>query len=112
MTISPSWKTEQREVTLNKKKIHRGSTVYWVTFISNYYLKEGNVGLNVHVNTAVFWKPLDMFLHTEIPINFQTTSMTPVQENILIIKKIIIILKFHTSMFFFHWLSQWLTSQL
>lgn len=36
------------------KKIHRGSTVYWVTFISNYYLKEGNVGLNVHVNTAVF----------------------------------------------------------
>lgn len=42
-----------------------------------------------------------MFLHTEIPINFQTTSMTPVQENILIIKKIIIILKFHTSMFFF-----------
>lgn len=100
MTISPSWKTEQREVTLNKKKIHRGSTVYWVT-LSNYYLKEGNVGLNVHVNTAVFWKPLDMFLHTEIPINFQTTSMTPVQENILIIKKIIIILKFHTSMFFF-----------
>lgn len=54
MTISPSWKTEQREVTLNKKKIHRGRTVYWVTFISNYYLKEGNVGLNVHVNTAVF----------------------------------------------------------
>lgn len=64
-------------------------------------MKEGNVRLNVHVNTAVFWKPLDMFLHTEIPINFQTTSMTPVQENILIIKKIIIILKFHTSMFFF-----------
>lgn len=42
-----------------------------------------------------------MFLHTEIPINFQTTSMTPVQENILIIKKIIIILSSFTPACFF-----------